>query len=172
MRRAGKASAGSFAARFHGDDRLPTCTTVTLGYGGSCSTLKLNGHSQTLGGLTTCGTSSCNKVVNGSTTAGSLKLNYSSGTQTFSGILGGGMCGTADENNFSLIKTGGGTLGLTGANTYTGATSIVNGTISLDGGHNRLSEDTVVSFGDAKRCCGKETRLGAQSAERRRDYMK
>jgi autotransporter-associated beta strand protein len=52
-------------------------------------------------------------------------LNVTSGVQTNSSVLGGAPA--------ALLKTGAGTMVLTGASTYTGATTISNGTLSLDG---------------------------------------
>jgi autotransporter-associated beta strand protein len=116
-----------------GADRLPTGTTVTLGTvsSGTAGTLKLNGNNQTIAGLQTAsGNSGTNRVVNGNATAAALTVNLASGFQDLSGILGG--TGTND-NNFSLVKQGSGSFGLSGANTYTGTTSVNAGTLLVNG---------------------------------------
>ena len=62
-----------------------------------------------------------------------------SGAVTLSGGLNGG--GT-------LTKSGTSTFILSGANSYTGATAIKNGTLALGGGDNRLPTGTTVTLGD------------------------
>jgi autotransporter-associated beta strand protein len=63
-------------------------------------------------------------------TTANLTLNIASGTNTFgsSGVIGGLGNG---ENNIALIKSGAGTLELTGANTYTAGTTLSAGILQL-----------------------------------------
>ncbi len=127
---------------------LPTSTVLTLGDGttNTSGLLKLNGFGQTLSGLTTAGSGIANRVINGSATAVSLTLNTAANS-SFGGILGGP--GT-NENNFNLVKTGVGTLTLSGANTYSGSTTISQGIISAGNLANALgSAATAVVLGDA-----------------------
>ena len=82
--------------------------------------LDLNGHTQTINGLGGDGT------VNNSTGSGSLSVGNNSASSTFSGVI---------ENTggtLALTKVGSGTLTLSGANTYTGGTSIGAGTLSVN----------------------------------------
>jgi autotransporter-associated beta strand protein len=111
------------------NDALPTTTSLNLGGDANSGTLKLNGKSQTVAGLTTAGSGTANKVVGGNATAGALTVNNST-ANAFAGVLGG--TGT-DENNFSLTKDGAGTLTLSGASTYTGATLVSGGTLLVTG---------------------------------------
>ena len=48
----------------------------------------------------------------------------------------------------SIVKSGGGTAILSGTNTYTGTTTIKNGTLALDGAANRLAVAGAVVLGD------------------------
>ena len=124
---------------------LPTSSTVTLGGDGTSGTFALNGYSQQLGRLAIAGTAGAdNRVINGSSTAATLTLSIGSGqTQTFGGTLGGP---GANENNFSLLKSGAGTLVLSAANTYTGGTTIRAGTVQL-GRANALPAGSAVTLG-------------------------
>ncbi len=112
-----------------GNDRLPTTTAVTLGFGGDSGVLQLgNGttsYHQTLAGLATLGTGGSNRVVGGGSTNATLTLNISD-TDTFNGILGGP---GANQNNLTVTKLGAGLLTLNGTNTYSGGTTINNGTV-------------------------------------------
>lgn len=123
-----------------GSNRLPTGTTVTLGNSTDSGKLTLGSGgtaaSQTVAGLLTSGTGTANAVVGGSTATSILTIN-NTGSHTFAGTLGG--AGT-NENNLALIKSGAGTLILTGTNTFTGNTAgpdytgvrITGGTVSTD----------------------------------------
>ncbi len=116
-----------------GNNRLPTATTVTLGSGSSSGKFILGdgtARSQTLAGLLTSGTGTANAVVGGDNNVSTLTLNIA-GINDYSGILGGGL---TDENNLALVKTGTGTLTLSGtsANTFTGDTTVNAGTLILN----------------------------------------
>jgi len=113
------------------DNRLPVGTTVTLGSAATAGTLQLGASSsaknQTLGGLLATG-SGGNVVGSANGTTANLTLNIASGINTFggNGVIGGS---TVAEKNIALIKTGTGTLELTGANTYTAGTTVSTGTL-------------------------------------------
>ena len=119
-----------------GDNRLPLGTIVTLGGGGPAATgtLRLNGCSQELDGLWTAdhdsAGSAANRVVNGSSTPCTLTLNVEHSRQNqFVGTLGGP---GQDENNFAVRKTGGGVLWLNRSITWTGGTTIEEGSLELN----------------------------------------
>ncbi|MEI6077850.1 MAG: autotransporter-associated beta strand repeat-containing protein, partial [Verrucomicrobiota bacterium] len=120
-----------------GNNRLPTNTIVTLGDGGPSnhSILKLNGCNQQLGGLWAVGYDNFqygvyagDRIVNGSATPCTLTLNIENGNDQFVGTLGGG---GANENNYSLVKNGGGKLWLAQPLNLTGSTTIAAGTLEL-----------------------------------------
>ena len=104
--------------------------SVSFGTGVVAGTrLQLNGNEVTLSGLDTAATPSSAVVENASTTNVTLTVAPGSGSREFGGVLQDGVGG----GSLSLLKSGAGTWVLSGANTYTGDTSIVAGTLSLTG---------------------------------------
>ena len=147
---------------------LPAGNPVTVRSG----TLDLNGHDETIGALILGGSSSLtNAVVN--TGGGTLTLGggvtYSAtnnpagaeidglldlggATRTFA--VGDSSNADADltvaaaiSGDYGITKTGVGTLVLSGANTYTGTTTI--GTTIADGGTLRLGSNSAIPAGNA-----------------------
>jgi RHS repeat-associated protein len=108
---------------------LPTGGTVTLGYGSLGGVLQLGdgttSYNQTLASLTTSG-SGQNWVVGGGSSTAVLIVNVS-GSDSFNGILGGYW----GQDNLALTKLGTGTLTLSGANTYTGTTTVSAGILDV-----------------------------------------
>lgn len=120
-----------------GDNRLPCGTVLNLGDAGltATGTLQLNGCNQELAGIWAVGVQNYhwgyfagNRVINGSPTACTLKLNIQNGYNQFVGTLGG--TGPYD-NNFAVTKTGPGTLMLGRSANWTGGTTIKQGTLEL-----------------------------------------
>jgi autotransporter-associated beta strand protein len=145
---------------------LPATTSLNLlgtianGAAADFITLDLNGNPQTLAGLTDTGSSQGNaggtigkRVINSGALA-TLTINNSgadtygtTGTQVLAGTLGGTTAGGAAANNLALVKTGTGTLILSGANTYSGATTISTGELIGNTAGSCASSAVTVSSG-------------------------
>ena len=91
------------------------------------TTLRLAGNSTSVSGLT--GTTSAGRVENASASSATLTVN-SADNQVFAGTLADGTGGGA----LALSKSGNGSLTLTGANSYTGTTTVSAGTLRLNAG--------------------------------------
>ena len=99
------------------------------GSGANAGIFRLNNFSETLAGLVSSGGAGI--VENGNATAGTstLTLSFNSTTRTFSGILQNN--GGSGSGVLALTKSGSGTQVLSGANTYSGATTISNGVLRI-----------------------------------------
>ena len=100
----------------------------------SNSTLDLNGFNNTIGSLSGTGT-----VTNNGKTVATLTVGNDNTSTTFGGVLENG------TSVLALTKTGTGSLTLTGENTYTGTTTVNNGSLIVDG--SIASPLTTVNFG-------------------------
>ncbi|EKD74182.1 MAG: outer membrane autotransporter barrel protein, partial [uncultured bacterium] len=110
-----------------GSGRLADSTAMTVGASG---TFDLNDISDTIGSLAGSGS-----VLLGS---GTLTAGGDASSTTFSGVI---------SETGNLTKAGSGVFTLSGANTYTGATTINAGTIQL-GAAGVISDSSAVSFAD------------------------
>lgn len=82
--------------------------------------------------------------ISSGTTSDVMTLNLAgsnTGANTISQSISNG-----GASALALVKSGAGKWTLTGANTYTGGTSIAEGTLALGGGDNRLATTSSVSF--------------------------
>ncbi len=109
---------------------LPATSVVTLdgqnGNGTSYADLNLNGFNQTLAGLTNITrTNRLQRVYNSSATTATLTVNNAVA------YAFGGRLGNTSGDNFGLTKSGVGTLTLSGINTYSGNTRILEGILVL-----------------------------------------
>lgn len=129
---AGTITLASGTFRLGGANRVNDGSALGVSSG---ATFQLNGFDETVASLKGSGS-----VVNGTASAATLTVNLA-GNDTFIGVLGG--AGTND-NNFGVTKSGAGTFTLSGANSYTGATTITTGTLRY-GAFSVLSDTTAVT---------------------------
>jgi autotransporter-associated beta strand protein len=106
---------------------LPSTSLLVFGTNAqnNTATLDLNGFAATVGGLSGSGNARITSGVGGAVTLTTAPTN---GTATFAGIIGNG------SGTVSLVKSGAGTQVLTGANTYTGGTTINAGSLQIGAG--------------------------------------
>lgn len=104
-------------------------------------TLDLNGTNQSVGGLSGSG----GTILNNSTgTAKTLTVGTGGGTGSYAGVIADHAAGTG---TLALTKTGAGSQTLTGANTYTGATTVNAGSLFVNGSTASGSAVTVNNSG-------------------------
>jgi autotransporter-associated beta strand protein len=154
-------TATQLIVRLGAHNALPPTTVVTIdgqtGAGsGRFTEINLNGFNQQLAGLTNVPRSlRVQRIVNSNVSTAAVLTIGGSGNHTFSGILGGGangsvsasaMPGSTGGDNFALVKTGTGTLTLSGANTYAGGTVINGGTLA-EGASNSLPGTMTIGNG-------------------------
>jgi len=102
---------------------IPGTSSVTFNNVATNAILNLNGHSDSIGGLSGANTVNLTMVTNSSATAVTLTVGGGNAGGTFSGII-------VNDGVLSLTKIGTGTEILTGANLYTGTTAINGGILT------------------------------------------
>jgi autotransporter-associated beta strand protein len=112
----------------------------------AASTLQLNGNNLTITNLNTTGTFSATIVENGTATANLLTLNTTA-TNNFAGTLRDGAPAGGTFGAMSLTLTGGGSLTLSGPNSYTGITRILGSTITAAAANSFAGLSGQVRFG-------------------------
>jgi autotransporter-associated beta strand protein len=114
------------------DNTLPTGTTLDIDTGNAAenSIFDLNGFNQTVGGLqrTNTGGGAGGAIITNSGAADKTLTINQSATTTFNGIIQDG-----PTNKVIIDKDGTGSLTLTGPNTYTGTTTVSEGTLGAAG---------------------------------------
>jgi autotransporter-associated beta strand protein len=121
----------SAVVRLINADQIADTSVIT--FTGSGGIFRLNNRNETIGGLSSTGGAGIVENESGSAATSTLTVNVASGTHTFSGSLRNGD-GTGTDGTLALTKTGAGTQVLSGANTYSGATSINEGTLQISTG--------------------------------------
>jgi fibronectin-binding autotransporter adhesin len=113
-----------------GNNVLPTAPPSALSINTS-STFDLASYSDGVASLTGDSTATIKNSVAGGTST--LTINPASGVSTtFAGVIAGTNGGT--QGNIALQKNGAGALVLTGANTYSGSTTVNGGTLTVAAG--------------------------------------
>ncbi|HVU24887.1 MAG TPA: autotransporter-associated beta strand repeat-containing protein [Opitutus sp.] len=127
---------------FNDNGSLGASTSITIDGGRlTMATMDTSGNTSA---LTSATISSGKTIYVGATAGTSLSIQGGTGVTTFNGVI-------ADKSGSTgaWAKQGAGTLVLGGASTYSGDTSINNGTVKLTTGGNRLPTGTTVSLGQA-----------------------
>lgn len=97
-----------------------------VGYSSGTVTWNLNGFSQTINGLSSSGTAASCIIQNAaSSTISALTIGDNDQSGTFGGIIENG------SGQITLTKIGGGVETFSGVNTYTGPTTVNDGTLAL-----------------------------------------
>jgi autotransporter-associated beta strand protein len=110
---------------------LPTSPRSAVTFDGTGTSVLSLGAAQSVASLTAAGTATVTLNAN------TLTMGDSTGTTTFAGVISG---------SGGLIKDGASTQVLTGANTYTGETTISAGTLEVSGASGALSATSAVNI--------------------------
>jgi autotransporter-associated beta strand protein len=124
--------------RYTNSDQVNNASVVTFNPTNATATsiLRMNGKSDTIGGLVTSGTGiAVIENESGAANTGTLTVSIPTGvTRTFAGAMRNGD-GVGTDGVLAFGKTGLGTQVLSGTSTYTGATTISGGTLLVNGTH-------------------------------------
>ncbi|MBE2282926.1 MAG: autotransporter-associated beta strand repeat-containing protein [Prosthecobacter sp.] len=108
---------GTDTVRLQSLEQIADDADLTLN---SSGVLDLAGQTETLGGVSGTG-----RITNSSTLAATLAVGAGDESSSFSGLIEDG------TGMLSLIKTGDGTLTLSGSHTFSGSLSVLSGTLSV-----------------------------------------
>jgi autotransporter-associated beta strand protein len=125
---------GSAILKLINSNQISDTSAITFnGTGANAGVFRLNNRSDTVGGLSSTGGAGIVENEFGVAGESTLTVNVTTGTKTFTGVIRNGD-GTGIDGTLALAKTGAGTQVLTANNTYTGATTITEGTLQLGNG--------------------------------------
>jgi autotransporter-associated beta strand protein len=125
-----------------GTDAFAIFSTLNLG---SNATVTLDGP-VTVGNLLFADSTPSNNWFLNAGSGGSLTLSVSSGTPLISAHNQTATIGAGIAGNQGLIKTGTGTLVFSGLNSYTGATSVLAGTLQAGAGSSAFGSNSAVTL--------------------------
>ena len=121
----------SAVVRLINSDQIADSSVITFnGSGTNAGIFRLNNRNETTGGLSSTGGAGIVENESGSAATSTLTVNVASGTQNFSGSLRNGD-GAGIDGTLALTKTGAGTQMLSGANSYSGPTTVSEGLLQI-----------------------------------------
>jgi len=122
-----------------GNNRLPTGTTLTIGGTALDATVNLNGYDQTVATLRSSSGAGVRTLTNAGADNSVFTVNQVSGTETYDGLITG---------DITFVKSGAGTLNLTGtANTFTGDITVNGGTLGIASAFINNTADVSIASG-------------------------
>ncbi len=125
-------ASGSDVLKLQASDQIADTSVVTLNgtVTNELGVFRLNGYSETIGGLAGNGVVEHNDTDTGvGSSSSTITLDVASGSQTYDGVIRN--TGSSSTGTLALTKTGGGTQVLSGTNTYTGKTTINAGKLAI-----------------------------------------
>jgi autotransporter-associated beta strand protein len=121
---------------------------VMQGYSVGTINWNLNGFNETVNGLSTAGTGPSCIIINNGATPSTLTVGDNDQSGTFGGSIQDGAAPVG------LTKIGGGSLTLSGGNSYSGNTAINGGTLALSGVGSIASQEILVNNGSVLNVAG------------------
>jgi fibronectin-binding autotransporter adhesin len=127
--------------RLAADNVLPTDATISVG-DGTNGVLDLNGFNQVLNAVTKgSNAATINNTAAG--TSSTLTVGNNDANSTFAGVVSN----TGSGAVLDVVKTGTGTLTLSGASTYTGGTTVNGGTLQFSANNNLGATSGGIALG-------------------------
>jgi autotransporter-associated beta strand protein len=130
-------ASGSDVLKLQASNQIADTSVVTLNgtVTNERGVFRLNGYSETIGGLSGDGVVEHNDTDTGvGSSSSSIILDVTSGSQTYNGVIRN--TGSTSTGTLALTKSGAGTQVLTGTNAYTGKTTITGGKLSISDENN------------------------------------
>lgn len=122
------------------NNQIASNNVILIQSGTGVAELNLAGFNDVIGGLTTTNADALDIVANSAAaTLSTLTLGANNATASFSGVIGY----TGGSNNIAIVKTGTGTQTLSGANIYTGNTTVNGGTLALGAGGSIVNSTNI-----------------------------